>query len=44
MRPAVSYTLYAISLREQTGNINIFTKFEEVNLLSETRDDTESSD
>ena len=45
----VSYTPRATSSREQTGNIVTFSQFEEVNLLSETqnllsktRDDTES--
>ena len=50
MIPAVSYTSYATSSREKTGNIITFTQFEEgilisetQNLLSETCDDTESS-
>ena len=34
MRPDVSYTPYATSSREQTGNIITFTQFEEGNLLS----------
>ena len=49
MRTAVSYTTYATSSREQTGDLIIFAQFEEGNLLSETqnilsetRDDTES--
>ena len=49
MRPYMSYTYYATSLREQTGDIITFTQFEEGNLLSEThylwsetRDNTES--
>ena len=49
MRPAVSYTTYAISSREKTGYIITLARFEEGNLLSEThnllsetRDDTES--
>ena len=49
MRPSVSYTPYATSSREQTGNIIMFTQFEEggllsetQNLLSETRYDMES--
>ena len=44
MRPDVSYTPYATSLREQTGDIVMFTKFEEGNLLSKPLDDTESGD
>ena len=46
MRTAVSYTPYDTSSREQTDNIIMFTQFEKgsktQNLLSETRDDTES--
>ena len=42
MQPAMSYTPYAKSSKEQTGNITTFTKFEEGNLLSETRNNTES--
>ena len=48
--PAVSYTPYTTSSMERTGNIITFTQFEEggllsetQNLLSETCDDTESS-
>ena len=41
---AVTYTPYATSSREQTGNINTFTHFEEGNILSETSDDVESGD
>ena len=44
MRPAVTYTPYATSSKEQTGNVIIFAQFEEGNLLSETRNDTESGD
>ena len=50
MRPAVLYTLYATNSKGQTGNIITFAQFEEggllyenQNLLSEYRDDTESS-
>ena len=50
MRLAVSYTPYATSAREKTGNIIMFAKFEDgnlllepQNLLAETRDDTESN-
>ena len=49
MPPAVPYTAYSIYSREQTGYIITFANFEEGyilsethNLLSETRDDTES--
>ena len=42
MRQAVSYIPYATSSREKTRDITTFTQFEEGNLLSETRDDTES--
>ena len=44
MRPSVTYTLCATSSREQTGNIVTFAHFEERDLLSETRNDTESGD
>ena len=42
MRPAVTYTPYATSYKEQTGDIIAFAQFEEGNLLSETRNNTES--
>ena len=42
MPPAVSYIPYNISSREQTGNMIMFTQFEEGNLLSETCDNTEN--
>ena len=44
MRPAVTYTPYATSSKEQTGNVITFAQFEEGNLLSETLNDTESGD
>ena len=44
MRPSVTFTPYATSSREQTGNIATFTQFEEDNLLSETRNDAEIGD
>ena len=44
MRPTVTYTPYAMSSKEQTGNVITFTQFEEKILLTETRNDTESSD
>ena len=43
-RPAVSYTPYATSSNKQTGNIIMFTQFEEGNILSETSDDAESGE
>ena len=44
MRPAVTYTPYATSSKKQTGNVITFVQFEEGNLLTETRNDTESDD
>ena len=44
MRPAVTYTPYATSLKEQTGDIIMFAQFEEGNILTETRNDAESGD
>ena len=44
MRPAVTYTLYATSSKEQTGNVITFAQFEEGNLITETRNNTESDD
>ena len=44
MRPTVPYTLYATSSKEQTGDVITFAQFEEGNLISETRNDTESDD
>ena len=44
MHPAVTYTPDATSSKEQTGNVITFAQFEEGNLLSETRNDTESGD
>ena len=40
MRPAVTYTPYATSSKEQTGDVITFAKFEEGNLLNETRNNT----
>ena len=40
MRPTVTYTPYAMSSKEQTGDVIKFTQFEERNLISETRNDT----
>ena len=42
MRPAVTYTPYATFSKEQTGDVITFAQFEEGNLISETRNDTES--
>ena len=44
MRPAVTYTPYVTSSKEQTGDIITFAQFEEGNLLTETRNDIESGD
>ena len=44
MRPAVTYTPYATSLKEQTGDVITFAQFEEENILTETRNDAESGD
>ena len=44
MRPTVTYTPYAASYKEQTGKVITFAQFDEGNLLSETRNDTESGD
>ena len=44
MRPAVTYTSYTTSSKEQTGDVITFAQFEEGGLLSETCNDTESSD
>ena len=44
MRPTVTYTPYAMSSKGQTGDVITFTQFEEGNLLTENRDNTESSD
>ena len=44
MRPTVTYTSYATSSREQTDDIITFAQFEEGNILTKTRNDTESGD
>ena len=44
MHPAVTYTLYVTSSKEQTGDVITFSQFEEGNILTETRKDAESSD
>ena len=42
MRPTVTYTPYATSSKDQTGNVITFAQFEEGDLITETRNDTES--
>ena len=44
MRPSVTYTSYATSSKEQTGDVITSAQFEEGNILTETRNDTESGD
>ena len=44
MHPAVTYTPYGTSSREQNGNIITFAQFEEGNILTKTRNDAESGD
>ena len=44
MRPEVTYTPYATSSKEQTGNVITFTHFEEGDIWTETRNDTKSGD
>ena len=44
MRPAVTYTPYATSSKEQTGNVITFAQFEEGNLINEPRNNTEIDD
>ena len=44
MRPAVTYTPYATSLKEQTGDLITFAQFEEGNISTETCNDAESGD
>ena len=44
MRLAVTYTPYATSSKEKTGDVITFAQFEEGNLLIETRNDTDSCD
>ena len=41
IRPAVSYTPYYKPSREKTGDIIMFTQFEQGNLLSKTHEDSE---
>ena len=44
VRLSVTYTRYATSSKEQTGNIIMFAQFEEGVLLSETCEYAESND
>ena len=44
IRLKVTYTPYVTSSKEQTDDVIMFTQFEEGNLLTETRNDTESGD
>ena len=44
IRPAVTYTPCAISLRGGNGDVITFTQFEDGNILTKTRNDTEISD
>ena len=44
MSPAVTYTPYATSTNEKTGNRNTFAQFEEGNILTVTRNNAESGD
>ena len=44
MRPAVTYTPYTMSSKEQTGDIITFAHFEEGNILTENHNDAESGD
>ena len=44
MRPAVTFTPCATSLREQTGDIITFTHFEEGNISTKTHNNSESID
>ena len=44
MRPDVIYTPCATSSRGETGDIIMFAHFEEVNILTKTRNDVESGD
>ena len=42
MRPAVTYTPFTTSSREQTGDIIMFAQFEEGNMLTKTCNNAES--
>ena len=44
MRLEVTYTPYAMSSKEKTGDVITFAHFEEGDILTETRNDTERGD
>ena len=44
MRPAVTYTPYGTSSKEQNGDIITFAQFEEGNIWTKTSNDAESGD
>ena len=44
MRPVVTYTPNATYVKEQTGYVTTFAKFEEGNILTKPRNDAESGD
>ena len=44
MHPEVTYTPYAAPLKEQTGDLITFARFEEGNILTETINEAESGD
>ena len=44
MRPSVTYTPYATSSEEQTGDVIPFAQFEEENIWTKTRNNAESGD
>ena len=44
MRPAVTYTPYATSSKEQTGDVITFAQFEEGNISTKTCNDAKSGD
>ena len=44
MRPAVTYTLHATSLKEQTGDVITFAQFQAGEILTKTLNDAESGD
>ena len=44
MRPTVTYTPYATSSKEQTGDVITFAQFEEGDWIIETRNNTENDD
>ena len=44
MSQAVTYTPYVTSSKEQTGDVITFAQFKKEDLISETRNDTESDD